>query len=242
MRYTLAGLVLIAIATRGLAGMPAPLPSGGPPSGDDSVITRLSDFGVLRVQTLSFFFVVFLLSAFALQRLWNRLQRDFPRLPRLTFGKAAGVVVLWSLLLFIVLTMISGARELMTPGAWRKQGWTYKLAEDTKAPAPVDRDTERRQHMEKLRIALFDFAVFHQGKFPTNDEISTIPDKLWEIPGAPGMRYYYVPDQAAGHVPRVLVYGPELDPGKRWVLCVNGDILQKSNTEVLALVQEGKRP
>ena len=29
----------------------------------------------------------------------------------------------------IVLTMISGARELMTPGAWERNGVTYRLSE-----------------------------------------------------------------------------------------------------------------
>jgi len=51
-------------------------------------------------------------------------------LPRLSFGRALAGVILWGLLFFIVLTMISGARELMTPGAWKKDGATYKLADD----------------------------------------------------------------------------------------------------------------
>jgi hypothetical protein len=55
--------------------------------------------------------------------LWNSLQRDFPRLPRLSFSRALAGVVLWGLLFIIVLTMISGARELMTPGAWQRQGF-----------------------------------------------------------------------------------------------------------------------
>ena len=36
-------------------------------------------------------------------------------------------VVLWGLLFMLVLTMISGARELLTPGAWEKKGATYQL-------------------------------------------------------------------------------------------------------------------
>ena len=64
------------------------------------------------------------------------MQRDFPKLPRLTFFKACGVVLMWGLLSIIVLTMISGARELMTPGAWVKQGFTYRLAPDAKPEEP----------------------------------------------------------------------------------------------------------
>ncbi len=37
-------------------------------------------------------------------------------------------MIIWGLLFVLVLTMISGARELMTPGAWEKEGFTYVLA------------------------------------------------------------------------------------------------------------------
>ena len=51
----------------------------------------------------------------------------FPNLPKLNFWRALGLTVLWGLLFMVVLTMISGGRELMTPGAWDRQGATYKL-------------------------------------------------------------------------------------------------------------------
>jgi hypothetical protein len=59
--------------------------------------------------------------------LWNYLAKDFQKLPRMSYGKALAAVTLWGLLFLLVLSMISGARELMTPGAWEKQGLTYKL-------------------------------------------------------------------------------------------------------------------
>src|SRR5438309_1420396 len=90
----------------------------------------LTDVGRMRAQTISFFLFGFLLSAWLIQRLWNYLRKDFTILPRLTYGKAVGMVSLWGLLFVLVLTMISGARELMTPGAWKKSGFTYKLAEE----------------------------------------------------------------------------------------------------------------
>jgi hypothetical protein len=39
-------------------------------------------------------------------------------------------VTLWGLLFLLILTMISGARELMTPGAWEKHGSTYRLKDE----------------------------------------------------------------------------------------------------------------
>ena len=89
----------------------------------------LTDVAQLRLEVISFFLLGLLLSACVVMAVWNSLQRDFAWLPRLSFSKACGVVVLWGLLFVVVLTMISGARELMTPGAWEKEGATYKLRE-----------------------------------------------------------------------------------------------------------------
>ncbi len=52
--------------------------------------------------------------------------------------------------------MISGAQELMTPGAWKKQGFTYKLAEHVPAidPAGERREMMRRHALDRLRAAL----------------------------------------------------------------------------------------
>ena len=68
-----------------------------------------------------------LLLAVAAGWLWNRFVRDFPKLPRLGFGQSLTVVVLWGLLFLVVLTMIAGTRELMTPGTWQKKGLLYSL-------------------------------------------------------------------------------------------------------------------
>lgn len=87
----------------------------------------LTDVARLRLDSISFFLGVLLLCAWGVKAIWNALAKDFPRLPRMTYGRAIGVMTLWGLLFVIVLTMISGARELMTPGAWEKQGATYRL-------------------------------------------------------------------------------------------------------------------
>src|SRR5271170_7855407 len=91
---------------------------------------HLTDVAKLRLENISFFLAGFLLSAFFIKLLWNYLAADWTFLPRLSFGKALGLAALWGLLFVLVLTMISGARELMTPGAWEKKGATYQLADD----------------------------------------------------------------------------------------------------------------
>ena len=88
---------------------------------------RLTDMGSARLQTISFFLVAFLILSACVQGLWNYLRHDFDRLPRLSYPRALALVGIWSLLFVLVLTMISGARELLTPGAWEKQGSTYQI-------------------------------------------------------------------------------------------------------------------
>jgi hypothetical protein len=87
----------------------------------------LTDVAKLRLESISFFVVVLLLSAWGVMAMWNGLQRDFPRLPGMSYRRALAVMTLWGLVFVLVLSMISGARELMTPGAWEKVGATYKL-------------------------------------------------------------------------------------------------------------------
>jgi len=90
---------------------------------------RLTDVADLRVEAISFFLLLLSLSGAAVQLLWNRVLRaSFTTLPRLNYWRAMGLIALWGLLFIVVLTMISGARELMTPGAWEKHGVTYQLA------------------------------------------------------------------------------------------------------------------
>src|SRR5947209_3792732 len=119
----LSSAALLCAPAVALAGMPA---------------VTFSDAARLRLQTISFFLAALLLSAWLIKLLWNYLRRDFAFLPRLTYGKAVGVVALWGLLFVLVLTMISGARELMTPGAWEKAGLTYRLAREAPPPYPED--------------------------------------------------------------------------------------------------------
>jgi hypothetical protein len=112
-----AGVVLLSAATPAHAGMPT---------------FTLTDIAKARIDSISFFLALLLLLALLVKLLWNYLAKDFSKLPRMTYPKALAAVTLWGLVFLIVLTMISGARELMTPGAWEKQGATYKLKDGPK--------------------------------------------------------------------------------------------------------------
>jgi hypothetical protein len=233
----LAVLLLMIHSRVASAGMPAPLPTDV----DRYLVWRVNDSIIGRVQAISFFVVTLLVCTAVVRWLWNYLQKDFPRLPRLSYGKALAGVLLWGLLFIVVLTMISGARELMTPGAWEKQGFTYKLTpQSTSAePSPVE---VRRQHLEQLRTALWRFAATHNGHFPSEGEKALIPAELWTAPDAGGLHYLYVPGQSASETPALLVYEPELDPEQRFVLQTDGDIVTMRSAQIESLRQMEKRP
>lgn len=238
-RVLLMALVLILNRPVALyAGMPAPLPTDV----DRYLVWRVNDSILGRVQAISFFLMAFLVCTAVVRWLWNYFQKDFPSLPRLSYGKALAGMLLWSLLFVIVLTMISGARELMTPGAWRKQGFTYKLTPQSSSagePSPLEL---RKYHLEQLRTALWHFAATHNGRFPLDSEKAFIPAELWRVPETGGMRYLYVPSQSASETATLLVYEPELDPEHRFVLQTNGDIAAMRSTQIESLSPTETRP
>jgi hypothetical protein len=198
--------------------MAAPLPT------DEAIerVLQLNSSAAQRFQALSFFLLVIFGSAWVVQLLWNYLRRDLASMPRLTYGRAVAGVLLWGLLFVVVLTMIAAARELMTPGAWEKQGFTYKLPPPT--AAEPDLASRRKQHLERLRTALWHFAATHQGRFPTVSETNQIPDELWFVPEGGGLRYRYFDGLSADRPATLLVCEPELDPSNRLALRTNGDI------------------
>lgn len=209
------------------AGMPTPV---------------LSEWAQARFEAISFFGVVLLVAAAVVRRLWNSLAGDFSKLPRLSYGKALAAVVLWSMFFAVVLTMIAGARELLTPGAWQKEGLLYKVAEREPAPAAPqpEREQERKEAIERLKASLWHYAAQHGGHFPEQSEAEVAPT-LWEVPGAAGMRYLYAAGLAVGDSPRVLAYEPDLFGGPRFVLLANGEIALLPTPELRRKL-EGAKP
>src|SRR5947209_7590024 len=231
---TLAGLLLLATAAR--AGMPSPLPTE-----DDLVrVLRLNGTTEQRLEVISFFLGGLLVSALVVQLLWNAVARDVPRLPRLTFGRALAGVVLWGLLFVIVLTMIAGARELMTPGAWKKQGWTYKVTEES--PTGPSPPSLRRRQFERLGTALLQFAATHDGRFPEATEKHVIPSELWDIPESPGLKFLYFPGRSATKPDSMLAYDPQGDTHGRLILKVDGSVTRVSADEFERLRPVGGPP
>ena len=190
---------------------------------------NLTDAATARIDTLSFFLLLFLASSLVVWRVWNGLRSDFPKLPRLSYRKSLGLVGLWGLLFLLVLTMISGARELMTPGAWKKDGVTYTLT--TAGPT----EAERRAKLLELSAALAGFAASHDGKFPAADEAS-IPAERWQSAHPSRMRFNYAAGRTVADAGKVLAAEPELFGESRLVLFVGGNVAAMRSDEVAALL------
>jgi hypothetical protein len=227
-RLLLPAAALLALPAVTRAGMP---------------MITLEEVPRMRLQTISFFLMVLLLSALCIKLLWNYLGRDFRFLPRLSYGKALGLVALWGLMFVLVLTMISGARELMTPGAWKKEGATYKLADQPAAPPayeePLEKQRERK--LEDLRAQLWRYAYAHDAQFPPDHNEPNIPKEAWLLPGPHSMPYVYVPSQRAGREATPLAYEPDVYGPRRLVLLTNGEIRHMEVEEIM-LALTGEEP
>jgi hypothetical protein len=199
----------------------------------------LTEIARMRLQGISFFLVALLTSSGLIQLLWNYLRKDFSAMPRLTYGKALGVVGLWGLLFVLVLTMISGARELMTPGAWEKQGLTYRLADGAAAEYAEGPGVDvRKDKLERLRVALWEYAGSHDGQLPPDQAAVEVPAHLWLVPEPHRLRYLYVPGHVAGRGAGPVAYEPDLYRGERFVLLANGDIRLMTSAEISRVLAE----
>jgi hypothetical protein len=203
----------------------------------------LTDMTRMRLQNISFFLLGFLLSALFVQLLWNYLRRDVPSLPRLSYFKAVGLVGLWGLLFVLVLTMISGARELMTPGAWEPNGATYRLKTRPAPKAPADDSLEegRKQQIASLKKALWQYARAHGGRFPESRTDPAIPPQCWQLHDNPAMQYVYLGGAVTPLDGAPLAYEPEVYDRARWVLFSDGEIRLMTAQEIAWAVPAEKK-
>ena len=184
----------------------------------------------IRIEDLSFFLVLLLLSALGVKWLWNVAAKDFSRMPRLNYGRALAMTLLLGLFTVLVLSMISGARELLTPGAWRKQGATYRLNDPANDPL-------RRKTIAALRSALWAYAKAHEGKFPKDDFDPEMTHETWESASEAGHRYIYNGGQALNGPRKVLAIEPDAFGDERYVLFSDGEIKKVGRVELESAIE-----
>jgi hypothetical protein len=190
----------------------------------------LRDIYALRLQEISFFVVLFFASAFGFKALWNYAFKDLRIVPRLRYRHALSAALVFGLLMLLILTMISGIREVLTPGAWRRQGSSYRLTDPAQEPV-------RRRSLEHLRSALLGHARTHDGQFPAHDFGNELPDKLWESPDPFGTRYIYFGGLSTNGSPRLLALEPPNLGDRRYALKTTGEIELLSNDEIQRMMR-----
>ncbi len=190
-------------------------------------MVTLTDVAAARIDALSFFFVTYLVISAVVKVIWNQLAKSFVSLPKLKYTQALGVVFVTGLLFYVVLTMISGARELLTPGAWEKQGSGYRLRGEQ--PNVLTKD-ERREAMLTLKKAIWDFAKTSGGQAPTGPFSGEVAAELWNF--GDGGLYALVPGVKPGGGREVLVYEPSMAGGRRFVLLADGSIEDRAEGDL----------
>lgn len=189
----------------------------------------LTDVARLRLDDISFFGFLLLLSALAIRFLWNYLARDFPRMPRLSFMKALSLTGLLSLGMLLVLVMISGARELLTPGAWTRQSSHYRLND-------IGNDEERERSIGQLRSSLMQYANNHGSHFPPHDYVPEIPPKIWEAPDSSATRYLYIGGLTSSQSNALIACEPHNFGDERLALFADGSIKKLKTAEIHRLM------
>lgn len=205
------------------------------PANAGMTVYGLTDVARLRLEDISFFAFLLLLAILGIRFLWNFLAKDFPRWPRLSFLKALSLTALLGLGMLLILVMISGARELLTSGAWYRQASHYR-------PNGIGNRELRQQSMESLRAALMQYAYAHDGRFPPHDYVAEIPSKIWEAPDSTGTRYLYVGGLTLSESNAVMSCEPQNFGDERLILFASGKIQALKTPEIYRLmgVQEGQ--
>lgn len=191
----------------------------------------VTESGQARLHNISFFLLVLIGSSAGVWGLWNTLRRDFPRLPALRFRGAVAAVILLGLASFVVLTMISGARELMTPGAWERSGATYRLKEgtaDANAAGSIKEESElqqlRRARIDVLRFHLWNAAARNDRRFPDSLAAAQVPAELRGVPTPPRMEYRYFGGRSLDEEESILLMEPAIYGPTRLALMTTGQI------------------
>lgn len=192
-----------------------------------TVIT-LTDLAEARLQSISFFCLFYFLLAWGVKGLWNYLGKDFPSMPKINYRRALALMLVSGLFLYVILTMISGARELMTPGAWKKQGIGYELSGNIKLPS---KET-RKASMQKLKNIMWTYAGENDGALPSGLFDKSFRHSQWTLPEVPGY-YAYLGGKHVGGGRDVLVYEPSVMGQKRFVLLSDGSVEVWSEDELI---------
>ena len=210
--------------------------AGSTPAFAGMTVISLTDMARMRLDALSFFLVLYFFITWLVKLAWNQLATAFPGMPRLNYRRALGLVFVTGLLFYVVLTMISGARELLTPGAWEKQGVGYRQREQQ---GDLTKEA-RHKRMRALQESIWSYARDHDGNAPSSPLVAEMNPDEWLFPG--GGLYCLMPDVKPGGGRQILVYEPSAGGSRRFVLLADGSIEDRAEGTLKRQIEEQMRP
>ena len=214
--YAAAGVILFLLSTKAVwAGMPS---------------IRLTPEVRNNLTGISFsIFVILVVVSLLIFLCWNKFLRG-KELPKISWFKSLVIALLGGCLFCLILVMIAGSRELLTPGAWKQKGVLYELSEKdielASSPAynpqtlvplndlPESLAAARYAAVVRLRNALVQFQKDHNGKLPESIAQSGFNSSYWIIPISGGLSYVYQPKDQ-----KYIVITPRNDDSP--VLCID---------------------
>ncbi len=191
----------------------------------------LTEVAEARLDAISLFLVAFALAAWILLKAWNRLARDFSWMPCLRYRGALAALVVSGLFVYTAMSLIAGARELMTPGAWVRTGSTHRIAYPERDPKPW-LESGRRLALEHLRGLLWTHATAHEGTLPGNRSDGTIPESAWSGVHPASEPLAYVPGRRPGGGSAIVVYEPDAYGPVRFALQEDGVVVKLSPADL----------
>lgn len=199
-------------------------------------VVSLTDMARMRLDALSFFLFLYFFITWLVKLTWNQLATAFTGMPQLDYRRALGLVFVTGLLFYVVLTMISGARELLTPGAWEKQGVGYRQRE---RQSDLTKE-ERQKKMRALQEVIWNYARSHEGNAPPSPLVREMNPDDWLYPD--GGLYCLMPGVKPGGGRQILVYEPSAAGGRRFVLLADGTIEDRAEGTLKRQIEDQIEP
>ena len=119
--------------------------------------------------------------------------------------------------------MIFGAKELMTPGAWQKDGFTYSLTEPDGTAVDRSCREDREAQLKALWGELSRYALQNEGRFPARRDAEVIPVENWSLPNLPTVQYHYLEGRNANE-DGILAFEPDAFEDGQLALMTSGEI------------------
>lgn len=197
-----------------IAGMPALLPWDSEPS------PLVSEPFSRQVQLLIGSVIVLLIGAAIVKGLWNSLVKDFESLPRMSYLRSIGMTILWGLAMVVALILIDGTRHTLSPSAWVRNGFTYRLSTEEEQILNDFRQ-ERREQLENLYADVKNHVESNGGELPQT--LTQIESDFLSVPQNMELQYLWKVDAENS---TFQIVEPELVDDVRYAVTADGEVIE----------------